>query len=684
MKISFSWLKNYINTSLNINIIAEILTSIGLEVESIIKYNNDDILLINITPNRSDAISHYGVARDLYAALKIRNYNNYNLIKQQIFNNINLQNNLYQYNVIINDDQCIRYTSVIISNIEVMESPNWLKEKIISIGIDPVNNIIDISNFIMHDIGQPINIFDIKEDIKNINIIIEKKSKLLNNIHTNQKLNDEDLLVIYNNNLLSIASILQEKKYNIICNTKNILIESACYNTEIIRKIAKRYHINNDLSFRFERGVDPNMTLYALYKTIYLIKKIANGHQYSQIIDIYKNPKKGFIVYLTFRKLYSIIGNFIKTSIVINILLVLDIKIINHNKKYLKLLIPYYRIDVQREIDVIEEILRIYGYDNIKLNNNLNLNIKFYNDKFIKNEIIQNLEINISNQLVSHGFYEIINLSIKKKYNIKNYLSNNKNINIINPLNNEMKELRSNLLEGMLESISYNLKRKNFNIKFFEWGKIHYYNNINFVEKMYLSIIISIKNNTKYINNNIFYIKNIVQQILQLSGIDNYTQLNENMPMMDNCLILKYKNINIVYLGKIKEKILNKMDIYHENVYFANLDWDLIKNFIFDKNIIYKPISKYPIVKRDLSMLIDSTISYEEIVKLSLKLEPKLLKDITLFDVYENKTLPINKKSYGLSFYFEDKNQTLTDIVIDKTMEYLKQELQKKLGIIFR
>lgn len=682
MNLSYKWLKKHINiSSINIKNISNIMTSIGLEVESFDK----DLLIVNITPNRSDAMSHYGVARDLYAILKYKNYDVNIISHDKYLNNKNYINNQIcnsDINLLIKDfSKCIRYTYLVISNIKVTESPIWIKDMLQSIGILPVNNIIDVCNFIMYDLGQPIYAFDIdKINNKKIKLSTNYGGLLFDKTDITTRIIDKDDLLLnsYDNEPIFISGILSNKKYIIDNNTKNIYIESACYNPKIIRKTANRHHICNDSSLRFERGVDPNMTLYAIYKIIYLLKKITNVKLFSYIKDIYPYPIKNSIIKINLKRVFSIIGKAIPKEKILKILNFLNIKVINDkNQNFLKLIIPIYRNDIKEEIDVVEEILRIYGYNNIKCINKININCNS-NNMFFFSEKLENTEKNISNFLVSNGYYEIMSNSINNNFNYKNNV-----VYIKNPLNDKMKEMRSNLLDNMLNCVSYNIRRKNFNIKIFEWGKIFFIKNESIVEKLHLSIINSDYNNNKSIKNSFFYIKNIVEKILQISGIIDYKQIESKNSIMQRCLTINYNNINIINIGNVKTYILKKFNIY-QDVLFADICWETIKKIIPKNRMIMQPISKYPGAKRDLSILIDKSISYEEIYRLAININKDIIKNIKLFDLYEDKSLPKNKKSYGLSFYLQDINATLTDLVIDNTINDIKKIFKEKLKVEFR
>lgn len=673
MKISYNWIKTYLNTELNIQEISEILTDIGLEVENIEK---EDILEINLTPNRSDAMSHYGVARDLYAALKIRGYNT-DLIYPKI--NIQKENNQkFPFQIIINNPKkCLRYSALIFYQIQIGISPFWLQNRLKSIGVTPVNNVVDIINFIMHDIGQPLYAFDvdqiqgetieIKTAVKNTSI------KTLDNIY--RTLNTEDLIIYDAIKPLCIAGILGGMDSSITLDTKNILLESAYFDPITIHKSVKRHSINTQTSFRFSRGIDPNQIIYALQKAKLLIKKNI-GYQFtSNLIDIYPFPINYFKVNLNYKKMDLIIGEKISVRIIKKILFFLEIKIDCETKDSLTLLIPPYRIDVRRDIDVIEEILRIYSYNNIKIPKQINL---YFNPKILYK---QKIEENIAYQLVANGFYETIHVSLDKK---NQYILNENTINILNPLSQDLALLRFNFLNNMLESIIYNINRKNTELKFFEWGKIYYKKDEKFLEENRLILIItSKKNNKENIQNSFFYLKGIIEQILQNARIKNFIEIPSHHIFLKESLIIQYQNQNLVELGEIKTEFTRKLNI-NQKIFFSEINWELFKKFYQRKKIQFKFLSQYPGSKRDLSLLIDKNILFNNIYQLIKSTEKKLIKNISLFDTYEGNRLPYGKKSYTLRVHLENENQTLTDEIINKTMKKIQKVLEKKIGAQIR
>lgn len=721
MKISYNWLKKYIYTSVDIKLICNLLTDIGFNVEKlkkisfsekkkekfiickiiksqrIVKYffilkkkkykkiyniiynfffkkkysslnlKEDYLIELNIPPNKGDVMSHYGIARDLNIALKYRGFLSkirdlppVSLFKKDFdFKNIKIKHN----------KKCIRYTYTTICNINVYDSPKWLKQYLNIIGCNTRNNILDIENFIMYELGQPIKIFDLDQIIDLFLKIKFSKTKLKFKLNDNKDifLNEKDLVLFNYQNPICIAGILVNQDFVVNKQTKNIFIESAYYASESIYRTAKKYHLKNDSSIRFERGIDPNIIIYALKRAALLIKEISGGKITSNVIDIYPNKINNIEIFLRYKRLYNIVGFNINKKKIKEILFLLEISILFENFNGLKIKVPLYRKDITREIDVIEEILRIYGYNNFCLKHemflkqiNLNKNLK-----------IENM---ISNQLNSHGFYETLNISLNKKKYI-NYFNNNlyKKINILNSYNKDLSILRFSLLFGILENISYNLNRNLNNLKLFEWGKKYFFYKKNIIENKTLGIIISYEIKKNY--NIFFYFKGILEQLIIRCGIKFFNQKIYKDSILENGVSFSYKNYIFCIIGYVKNKILIEFEILNKILY-ADINWDII-NLLFKKNdkTIYKKID--PLYRRDISLLIENNISFEEIKKISFS-EKKIIK-ICLLDEYKSQNLPFGKKSYTISFFFKDKNNNLTDALIENTINSLKLKFIKKL-----
>ncbi|ASS46812.1 phenylalanine--tRNA ligase subunit beta [Candidatus Karelsulcia muelleri] len=719
MKISYNWLKKYIYTSVDIKLICNLLTDIGFNVEKlkkisfsekkkekfiickiiksqrIVKYffilkkkkykkiyniiynfffkkkysslKEDYLIELNIPPNKGDVMSHYGIARDLNIALKYRGFLSkirdlppVSLFKKDFdFQNLKIKHN----------KKCIRYTYTTICNINVYDSPKWLKQYLNIIGCNTRNNILDIENFIMYELGQPIKIFDLDKIIDLFLKIKFSKKKLKFKLNDNKDifLNEKDLVLFNYQNPICIAGILVNQDFVVNKQTKNLFIESAYYASESIYRTAKKYHLKNDSSIRFERGIDPNLIIYALKRAALLIKEISGGKITSNVIDIYPNKINNIEIFLRYKRLYNIVGFNINKKKIKEILFLLEISILFENFNGLKIKVPLYRKDITREIDVIEEILRIYGYNNFCFKHeiflkqiNLNKNLK-----------IENM---ISNQLNSHGFYETLNISLNKKKYI-NYFNNNlyKKINILNSYNKDLSILRFSLLFGILENISYNLNRNLNNLKLFEWGKKYFFYKKNIIENKTLGIIISYEIKKNY--NIFFYFKGILEQLIIRCGIKFFNQKIYKDSILENGVSFSYKNYIFCIIGYVKNKILIEFEILNKILY-ADINWDLI-NILFKKNdkTIYKKID--PLYRRDISLLIENNISFEEIKKISFS-EKKIIK-ICLLDEYKSQNLPFGKKSYTISFFFKDKNNNLTDALIENTINSLKLKFIKKL-----
>ncbi|WP_341661146.1 phenylalanine--tRNA ligase subunit beta [Blattabacterium cuenoti] len=680
MKISLNWIKKYVfPLNMDENKISNILTDIGLTVKGINNENQDFVLDVEITPNRTDAMSHYGIARDLYAVLKFRGYK-VHLVKPVVINEGIHCNNKSNLSILLKrHDTCIRYSGIFISKIKIEPSPYWLISRLRSIGIKSINNMIDIIHFVMYELGQPIHIFDM-DQIEDRKILIknaEKNTKFQSSDKIIRKLDEEDLVIYDTVKPLSIAGMINHIKSNIHVRTKNIFIGSACFNPIIIRNLRKKHSIKTETQHFFERDTDPNQTVYALQRAAFLIKNIIkNKIICSDIIDCYPNPISISKIKLRYKKIINIIGKKISKKKIKEILSLLEMMIDSENDQYLLIRIPSYRTDVQREIDVIEEIFRIYGIHKIPIHNQIK--ISTLPKIFFKTEYeIQKI---LFEQLVCFGFQEIISSTIRKNEEKFSSLLNSflkiQEIQILNPVNYNSQFMRSSLIFSMIDCIEYNLKNNRIksNIKFFELGNIYYKINNQFLEKTYLGIAMYQKKKPESKNYPFFYLKGIIEQIFQKSGILNYTQILSKHPLLENGISILYNYKNLVELGKFKNHILKKNEIF-----YAEIDWKYLVSIIQEKKIIYIPFSRYPTSRRDLSLLVDKTISFEKINQLIKKKENHIIKKIQIYDLYEGKNFPISKKSYTISFFFESQKETLTDKIINNSMKEIEFFLKKEL-----
>lgn len=686
MIISYNWLKEYISIDFDINQVSDILTNIGLPVKKIVSTDTnvtnvvDYLLDIEITPNRTDAMSHYGIARDLYAFLKFRG-NKVLLSKPSIDNEI-YNSDINYFNIqILEKDKCLRYSGMAIFQTKVESSPNWLVLRLKSLGIKTINNIIDITNFVFCELGIPIHVFDL-DKVEGNKILIknaEKNNTFQIRKNITKKLDLEDLVICDAKKTLSVGGIISDNRSIIhINNTKNIFLGIACFNLSINRFLKRKYLLNTtENSYLFENGeINPDQAVYALKRTSFLIKKMTKSQIFSNIIDLYPVPNKPLEIKLRYSKIKNILGKKISKNKIKKILSLLEIMVISEKNEYLFVVIPSYRTDVRREIDLIEEILRIYGINNIKISNKVKISSppKFFTKTEYK---IQKILIE---ELIFYGFQEIISSTMinMDKYSLLiDYSFQMKVIKIMNPVNNKYKYMRNNLSFGMKDCIEYNYNRGTSDMKFFEIGKIYYKKNGKFFEEKKLGIVIS--RSTHLHDDDFFYLKGIIEQILQRSGIINYTQKFSQHPLLENSISIFYNNKNLVELGKLKKIIGN-----NNKTFYAEIDWEYLVSIIQEKNIIFVPFSIYPTSRRDLSFLVDKTISFERINQLIKNKKDELIKKIHIYDSYKGRNIPKSKISYTISFLFESNKKTLTNENIHSSMKKIENILIKELNAEIR
>ena len=657
---------------------------IGLKASEFFNIESDYVYEIGLTPNRSDAMSHYGVARDLIAVLKLKDEKLSlklpsldDFVEKVSTDNLSIEIEDY--------DDCPRYSGIIIENVKVKSSPKWLKNYLLSIGLTPINNIVDATNYILHDLGQPLHAFDYKK-IKNEKIIVKNlpsKTKFMTLDGIERDLSNKDLMICNENEAMCMAGILGGIKSGVTEKTTKIFLESAYFNPTTIRKSAKRHSLSTDASFRFERSIDPNLVVYALKKAAILIADLAEGEISSNIFDLYPNPIKNFKVDLSFKKIFSLIGEEICKDSIKKILKNLDIEISNETSDKLCLSIPPYRYDVRRPADVIEEILRIYGYNNISIPKKLSSAI--VNSEKIKPAYLQNI---VSDFLSNTGFNECINNSISNSSHNKLIpeIIKEEEITLQNPLSQELNSMRQSLIFNGLNNINYNLNRKNKNLKLYEFGKTYSFNkNFNEDQKLIL-LACGQKNDENWNNSNdkidLYWLKEYIQQILHKIGYHNLEGEKNKSSFLNNSYKFKSRNKNLVFFGNISKQLLEKFDI-KENIVYAEFNWDNILKYYTNKTK-YKTISKFPQVRRDLALLIDKHIEFESIRQIAMKCENKLIKSINLFDVYEGDNLPNGKKSYAISFIIQDQFKTLKEEEIEHIMSKLINSFKDKIGAEIR
>ena len=655
---------------------------------------SDYVLEVDITPNRADACSHFGVARDLYAYLTQNGYKTE--LQKPSVDSFKIDNNDLDIDVVVeNSEACPRYAGVSIKGITVKESPEWMQNILRTIGVRPINNIVDITNYIVHELGQPLHCFD--ADVVGKKVIVKTLPEgtpftTLDGVE--RKLSDRDLMICNENGPMCIAGVFGGLDSGVTEKTVNVFLESAYFHPTWIRKSARRHGLNTDASFRFERGIDPLYTDYVLKHAALLVQELAGGTVSSEIKDVYPVPFSKFNVDITYKKINTLIGKDIPVETVKSIVGSLEMEITNETAEGLSLAVPPYRVDVTRDVDVIEDILRIYGYNNVEIPSTLksSLTTKGEADKSYK---LQSL---ISEQLVGCGFNEILNNSLTKAAyyeELESFPAKNL-VMLMNPLSNDLNCMRQTLLFGGLESITHNANRKNADLKFFEFGNCYYFNEEKknpekvlaaYNEDYHLGLWVSGKNVANSWahadeQSTVYELKAYVENVFLRLGIDMRNLVIGNLTddLFSAALSVNTKGgKRLAVFGVITKKQLKAFDIDNE-VYYADLNWNELMKAIKSVKVSYKEICKFPAVKRDLALLLDKQVLFAEIEKIAFESERKLLKEVSLFDVYEGKNLEAGKKSYAVSFMLQDENQTLNDKQIDKIMSKLIANLESKLG----
>jgi len=660
----------------------------GSPLSEIFNVETDWIFEIGLTPNRADAMSHFGVARDLRAKL-IHEGNNLEL-KTPSVSNFAIDKRTKKIKINVEDIiSTPRYCGIVMENITVKESPKWLQNKIISIGLSPINNIVDITNYVMHDIGQPLHAFDY-DKIEGQTINVKKyqkeiKFKTLDDIE--RLINSNDLTISDSKKPLCLAGIFGGIDSGISEKTSTIFIESAFFDPVTVRKSAKHHNLSTDSSYRFERGIDPNTTKYALKRAVLMIKEICTGSIVSSdLIDLYPKPFEDTQIILGFEKIEKTIGQKIEKEVVKNIISSLDIKINSITESNLGLSIPNYRNDVKREADVIEEILRIFGYDNINSSVKINQSIILEKNNH-KNKLIDL----ISNHLVSLGFYEIMTNSLisDKKNSLNKDTKGLKNVDVLNYSSIDQSQLRSSMIFSGLDVLKYNINRKKNNLKLFEVGKeYHKSDDGKYVEIEKLALFIcGFKNdnhwNTLEKKSDYFFLKGIIKSITDRLGFSNVKSKPITSDNISDGETIFYNKSEILSFGLISKDVCEYFDI-NEKVLYAEIDVKTVLDKYSIKPVQFKSISKFPEVTRDLSILIDDDLNFDKIYKTTKQIDQNLIKDVSLFDVFEGKNLPKNKKSYGISFKLQDNKKTLSENEIEEVMGKIISRLKKEFNAELR
>ena len=660
---------------------------------------SDYVFEVDITPNRADACSHYGVARDLYAWLVQNGYQT--SLHRPETSEFKVDNHDMDIDVVVeNTEACPRYAGVAIKNVTVKESPEWLQNKLRLIGVRPVNNIVDITNYILHAYGQPMHCFD-ADKIKGGKIVVktcQEGTKFVTLDEVERKLSERDLMICNAEEPMCIAGVFGGLDSGTTETTKDVFLESAYFHPTWVRKTARRHGLSTDSSFRFERGIDPNGTIYALKEAAILVKELAGGEIASDIKDNYPAPIADFAVELSYEYVNSLVGKVIPAETIKSIVTSLEMKIVAETAEGLSLSVPAYRVDVQRPCDVVEDILRIYGYNNVEIPTSLksSLNVEGEVDKSVK---LQNL---VSEQLVGCGFNEILNnsLTAASYYDgLETYKPENL-VRVMNPLSNDLNVMRASLLFGGLECIQHNANRKNADLRFFEFGNCYHFNAEKknpekvlaaYSEELHLGLWLTgkyISNSWAHpdMNSSVYELKAYVLNIFSRLGVNLGAMVFGNLSddIYSVAISIHTRGGKLVAtFGVLSKKLQKAFDIDNE-VYYADINWKELMKAIKGKKVTYTEISKFPAVKRDLALLIDKKVQFAEIEKIAYETDKKLLKSVELFDVYEGKNLEAGKKSYAVSFVLQDENATLNDKQIDKLMQKLIANLQNKLDAKLR
>ena len=670
---------------------------VGTKAGDYFEIEEDVVFEIGLTPNRSDATSHIGSARDLVAGLnQLFETDKYKLSIPSV-EDFNTDNTNLNIDVIVEDKEaCPRYSAVTISDIKVTESPDWLKSRLNALGLRPINNIVDITNYVLHETGQPLHAFDANE-IGGSKVLVKKlahETPFMTLDEIERKLDKDDLMICNEQGGMCIAGVFGGVKSGVDNNTVNVFLESAYFDSKHVRKTSKRHGLQTDASFRFERGADPNITVYALKRAAMLIKELAGGKISSEIVDVYPNKIEPWNVNIDFKNVDRLIGKKIDRNTIKNILTNLDINVVNSTDESMSLLIPTFKVDVTREVDVIEEILRIYGYNNIEISGKINTSVS---SRPIPD--FEKIKNSVAEHLVAQGLSEIMNNSLTKSdytdYN--DDIDSTHNVSLLNPLSKDLNVMRQSLLFGGLETIAYNVNRKSSDLKLFEFGKIYKINPKysldegvkHYYEENHLVMFATGMNtgaswggDDKPVD---FYtLSGLVNSIMSKIKVAGEVKFEEPQShSFDYSLRYTLNNKVLAEVARVNGELLNKFDISQE-VFYALINWDLLMKKSDFSDIQYKPVPKFPAVRRDLSLVLDKGARFVDLRIAALKAEKKLLKNVTLFDIYKGKNLGEGKKSYAMSFILQDESKTLTDKVIDKTMKRIQSTLEQQFDAQLR
>ncbi len=658
----------------------------GTPCSNVFNVVRDEVIEIGLTPNRADAMSHFGVARDLKAGLKQQGVSK-ELITPSVMQ-FSVDNRLSTIQVKVDTPELApRYSGITISNLTVKESPDWIKNRLKAIGLNPINNVVDATNYVLHELGQPLHAFDL-DKIEGKTIVVKtlkEGTKFTTLDGVERQLSSEDLMICDAKKPLCLAGVFGGQDSGVTEKTSAIFLESAYFNPVSIRKSAKRHGLSTDASFRFERGIDINLVEESLKRAALLIKELAGGQISSDIVDLYPKKEENYQVFLTFKRIYSLIGEEIPTDTIKSILSSLEIRVNNVTESGLGLTIPFYRVDVQREVDVIEEILRVYGYNNIHFSKKINASIAYNDPK--ADHIIQN---KIGDSLAAQGFYEILtnSLTSPKPLEYTQDTDLQQSVSILNPLSNDLSILKTSMLFTGLETVSYNINRKINRLKLFEFGKTYHQIEENRIEHKHLSILMTGKKDPEnWLGSDeklsFFDLKTVVENILERLGIQKWKISETSSDLFSEGINYNGRKETLVTFGVLSNKLLKKLDIKQE-VLYADFNWDAMLESLKKEVVKFKEIPKFPEVSRDFALLVKNNVTFEQVAQTAKNAEKKYLKEVGLFDVYTGKNLPEGTKSYGVNFVLQDQNATLEEKQIDKIMHKLQSAFERDLEATLR
>lgn len=672
-------------------------TPVGIPAREYYQIEDDYLLEIGLTANRADAMSHYGVARDLAVYLQSHDMPyKLNLPDVSAFQAGSVTDKSVQVEV-LNHEAAPRYMGLTITGVKVAESPDWLKTRLRSIGLNPHNNVVDITNFILHEIGQPLHAFDANK-IKGRKIVVRtcpEGTPFATLDGVERKLSERDLMICDEEKPMCLAGVFGGLNSGVTEETTEVFLESAYFNPVWIRKSAKRHGLSTDASFRYERGIDPNIAPYALKRAALLVTELAGGQISSPVTDIYPEPIQPFHFEISLDRVKHLIGKDIPDETIRKIIAALDVKIEQEEGETLHVAVPAYRVDVQREADLVEDILRIYGYNNVEIPQAVHSTLSYapHPDR----EKVTNL---VADLLTANGFNEIMSNSLTKAAyydDLKAYKAENC-VRIINPLSSDLSVMRQTLLFNALETVELNTNRRNSDLKLYEFGNCYWYNPDKaseeglapYSEQNHLSILITgadhaLSWNTKAQPTSFYTLKAMVEKLFNRIGIDLNSAVMESLQsdLYREAVTYKINGKQIVEMGIVSKKIRSKFDI-KADVYYLEMNFDAFLKLTKNHKVTVEELSKFPEVRRDLALLVDTQVTFSQLREIAFSVEKKLLKNVTLFDVYEGDKLPVGKKSYALNFVLEDTTKTLTDQVIDRVMSNLIREFERRAGAQIR